>query len=264
MAMGIRLAWLGLAVALIAPPAWSQEAIPAYIAQAVASPLRSPKDVARDPGQKPAEVLAFAGVKPGDRIADFWPTPPYSTALLSGVAGPTGHVYGVLPPKLFKDVPQAEAVVRGMLAPYKNVTPLVQPFDRFAVPEPLDVVWMGKIYHDFPNATEMGPLDIAAVNKAVFRALKPGGIYIVIDHAAPTGSGFRDTEPDDAKRLHRIDPEIVKRQVLDAGFELVGESRLLANPADDHSKSPFDPAMRDRTDRFVFKFRKPGGQATLR
>jgi predicted methyltransferase len=248
------------ALAVLATPASSHAqapAVPAYIAEAVASPVRPPRDTARDPGQRPAELLAFAGVKPGDRIADFWPTPPYSTGLLSLVAGPTGRVYAIVPAKLFKDVPQAETKVRGDLAPYSNVTLLVQPFDRFAVPEPLDVVWMGKIYHDFPNATEMGPLDIAAVNRAVYRALKPGGVLIVVDHAAPAGSGFLDTEPEDAKRLHRIDPEIVKRQLQAAGFELVSESRLLANPADDHTRSPFDPAMRNRTDRFVLKFRKP-------
>jgi predicted methyltransferase len=231
--------------------------VPAYIAEAVSSPLRSPRDIERDTSQKPAEVLAFAGVKPGDRIADFWPVPPYSTALLSAVAGPKGQVYAIVPAKLLKDAPEAEPKVRGALAPYKNVTMLVQPFDRFETPERLDVVWMGKIYHDFPNVTEMGPLDRDAVNRAVFRSLKPGGLYIIIDHAAPAGSGFRDTEPDDAKRLHRIDPEIVKAEVKAAGFELVAESRQFANPDDDHTKSPFDPAIRNHTDRFVLKFRKP-------
>lgn len=227
------------------------------IAAAVANSLRSPRDVARDASQKPAEVLAFAGVKPGDRVADFWPTPPYSTALLSGVVGRQGRVYGIIPPKLFKDVPQAEAPVRGGLAPFANVTLLVQPFDKFAVPEPLDMVWLGKIYHDFPNATEMGPLDGAAVNRAVFAALKPGGTLIVIDHAATGGSGFRDTAAEDDKRLHRIDPAIVKAELLAAGFELVGESPLLANAADNHTISAFDPAIRDKTDRFILKFRKP-------
>lgn len=256
-----RKALIMLAVALAgsAPGAASPgAAIPAYIDAAVASPLRSPRDVARDAGQRPAEVLAFAGVKPGDKVADFWPTPPYSTALLSGVVGAKGHVYAIIPAKLFADVPQAEAKVRGDLTPYPNVTLLVQPFDKFATPESLDVVWLGKIYHDFPNATEMGPLDIAAVDRAVFRALKPGGVLIVIDHAARVGSGFRDTEADDAKRVHRIDPEIVKADLKAAGFELIATSDLLANPADDHLTSAFDPAIRNRTDRFILKFRKPG------
>ena len=253
--MKLRLGWIVLAAALTAGPAMAQ-AIPAYVAAAVASPDRAAKE--RDVGQKPAEVLAFAGVKPGDRVADFWPVPPHSTSLLSLVVGPKGKVYAIVPAKLFKDVPEASAKVAEMLAPYANVVQVVQPFDRFEVPEPLDAVWMGKTYHDFPNVAEMGPLDIAAVNRAVFKALKPGGILVVIDHAAPAGSGFRDTEADDAKRLHRIDPEIVKAQVLAAGFELVAESPLLASPEDDHTKSALDPTMRNRTDRFTMKFRKPG------
>ncbi len=231
------------------------------IAAAIASPLRAPRDVTRDASQKPAELLAFAGVKPGDRVADFWPTPPYSTALLSGVVGAGGRVYGILPPKLFIDVPRAEAPVRAALAPLANVTLLIQPFDKFAAPEPLDLVWMGKIYHDFPNVAEMGPLDIAAVNRAVFAALKPGGLLIVIDHAAATGSGFRDTAAAEDKWVHRIDPAVVKAEIISAGFEFVGESPLLANPADDHRASAFDPAIRDHTDRFVLKFRKPTAAA---
>jgi len=234
-----------------------EEAPPSYIAEAVASPLRASKDVARDPTQRPAEVLSFSGVRPGDRVADFWPVPPYSTALLSAVVGPEGRVYAVVPSKLLLDVPDGESRVKGLLAPYRNVTLVVQPFDAFHPAEPLDVVWLGKIFHDFPNTMEMGPLDIAATLRSILDALKPGGVLIVIDHAAKAGSGFRDTEPDDARRVHRIDPELVKAQVLAAGFELVGESSLLANPADDHQRSAFDPAIRDHTDRFIFKFRKP-------
>lgn len=256
----IRLIIAAAALVLDVPPVttqWGPSGVPAYVADAVASPLRSPRDIARDASQKPAEILAFAGVKPGDKVADFWPTPPYSTALLSGVVGPKGHVYGVVPPKLFKDVPPSEAKVRGDVAALANVTLLIQPFDAFAAPEPLDVVWLGKIYHDFPNAAEMGPLDIAKANRAIFSSLKPGGILIVIDHAAKRGSGFRDTEAEDSKRLHRIDADVVEAEFKAAGFRLEGASLLLANPADDHGKSVFDPAVRNKTDRFVYKFRKP-------
>lgn len=231
--------------------------IPDYISAAVADPARPESDTRRDGAQKPAEVLAFAGVKPGDRIADFWPAPPYSTRLLSKVAGPSGHVYAILPRKLVQDVPAAEADVRKQLTGFDNTTLLVQPFDAFRVPEPLDLVWMGKIYHDFPNVAEMGPLNIAAVNKVVFDALKPGGVLIIVEHSAKPGSGFLDTVPDMSRRLHRIDPEVVKRQVMAAGFVLEAESRVLANPDDAHTQSVFDPAIRERTDRFVFKFRKP-------
>ena len=98
----------------------------------------------------------------------------------------------------------------------------------------------------------MGSLDPAVLNKAVFAALKPGGIYLIIDHAAAAGSGMRDTDT-----LHRIDPAIVKKQVEAAGFAFVGESRLLANPADDKTKAVFDKSIRGRTDQFIYKFRKP-------
>lgn len=252
----MRAAILGFAAMLATATAQAQaQAIPPYVAAAVASPERAARE--RDVGQKPAEVLAWSGVKPGDKVADFWPVPPYSTSLLSLVVGAKGRVYAIVPPKLLKDAPEADGKVREMLAPYANVVRLDQAFDRFVAPEPLDVVWMGKTYHDFPNVQEMGPLDIAALNRAVFEALKPGGVLIVVDHAAAPGSGFLDTEADDARRLHRIDPEVVKRQVTAAGLELVAESPLLANPDDDRTRSPFDPALRNRTDRFVLKFRRP-------
>jgi predicted methyltransferase len=236
---------------------YSTAGIPPYISAAVVDSSRPATDRARDPNQRPADVLAFVGVKPGDRVADFWPAPPYSTRLLSRVVGPMGHVYAILPEKLVRDVPSAETDVRRNLATYPNTTLVIQPFDRFAVPEPLDLVYLGKIYHDFPNLMEMGPLDIAALNKAVFRALKPGGAYVIVDHAAAPGSGYLDTEPDMAKRLHRIDPLIVKRQVEAAGFVLAAESTLLANPNDPRTKSVFDPSIREQTDRFILKFRKP-------
>jgi predicted methyltransferase len=104
----------------------------------------------------------------------------------------------------------------------------------------------------------MGHVDIAAMNTAIFTALKPGGRYIIVEHSAVPGSGFLDTEADMSKRLHRIDPDMVKSQVLAAGFVLEAESKVLANPSDPHTKSVFDPSITGRTDRFVFKFRKPG------
>ncbi len=147
--------------------------------------------------------------------------------------------------------------MRGALTPFADVTLLVQAFDQFAAPEALDVIWLGKIYHDLPNVAEMGPMDIAAVDSALFRALQPGGVVIIVDDAAATGSGFRDTDPDQTKKLHRIDPDVVKAHMRAAGSELVDESKLLTTPRDDHSKSAFDSSIRDHTDGFVLKFRKP-------
>ena len=128
---------------------------------------------------------------------------------------------------------------------------LLQPAAALSVPKPVDVAFTSQNYHDYPDSF-MGPTDPALLDKAVFAALKPGGVYIVIDHAAATGSGLRDTET-----LHRIDPAFVRKQVTDAGFVYVGESGVLRNPADDHTLKVFDKSIRGHTDQFAYKFRKP-------
>jgi predicted methyltransferase len=98
----------------------------------------------------------------------------------------------------------------------------------------------------------MGSPDMAAFDKAVFNDLKPGGVFIVMDHVAPAGSGFTDTDT-----LHLVDPAAVKAEVLAAGFEFVGESTLLSNPSDDHTKPIYDKSIRGKTDKFIYKFRRP-------
>jgi predicted methyltransferase len=131
---------------------------------------------------------------------------------------------------------------------------LEQPAAQFSAPEKLDVVFTAQNYHDYPDKF-MGPTDPMLLNRAVYRTLKPGGVFIVIDHAAEAGSGLRDTET-----LHRIDPAIVKKQVTAAGFEFVGASDALHNPADDHKLLVFNKQIRGHTDQFIFKFRKPLGK----
>jgi predicted methyltransferase len=118
-----------------------------------------------------------------------------------------------------------------------------------AVPAPVDLVWTSQNYHDLHN---FPGIDVGMFNKMVFDDLKPGGIYLILDHSAESGSGGRDT-----KTLHRIDPETVKAEVLAAGFVLVGSSDLLRQPADNRSLKVFDPAVRGQTDQFILKFRKP-------
>jgi predicted methyltransferase len=127
----------------------------------------------------------------------------------------------------------------------------VQPGPILTAPEPLDMVWTVQNYHDYPDEF-MGRIDPAQLNRAVFAMLKPGGTYFIVDHAAEAGSGMRDTE-----RLHRIDPAVVRRQVEAAGFEFVGASDVLRNPADTHALPVFDASIRGRTDQFVMRFRKP-------
>ena len=118
-------------------------------------------------------------------------------------------------------------------------------------PSPVDLVWTAQNYHDLHDPF-LGPADLSKVNAAVRAALKPGGIYLIVDHADAAGTGLRDTNT-----LHRIDEASVKSEVTAAGFVLVGASDLLRNPADNHTLKVFDPAIRGHTDQFVLKFRKP-------
>ncbi|HEV7383715.1 MAG TPA: methyltransferase, partial [Phenylobacterium sp.] len=134
---------------------------------------------------------------------------------------------------------------------YPNTSVILQPGAAFATPEPVDLVFTVQNYHDYPDKF-MGKIDPMIFDRAVFKALKPGGVFLVVDHTAEAGSGMRDTDT-----LHRIDPAIVKKQVVDAGFVFEGESKVLKNPADDLKKVVFDKAIRHHTDQFIYKFRKP-------
>lgn len=222
------------------------------ISTAIADPARPAADREQDANRKPLEVLAFAGIKPGDKVADFIPGGGYATRLFSKIVGPAGRVYAVVPEENL-DKWKADAAVKAIAAEpaFPNVTVLIAPANRFPAPEPLDLVWTSMNYHDL-HLDFFGPADLAAVNNSIFAALKPGGIYLVLDHAAAAGSGLRD-----AGSLHRIDPEVVKQEVLAAGFVLEAESDALKNPSDDHSLKVFDAAVRGKTDKFIFRFRKP-------
>ena len=228
--------------------------IPPYVVAAVADPSRSEMVRSRDAARKPAPLLAFSGIKPGDRVGDLIPGGGYFTGLFSLIVGPKGHVYSIWPAEYAKvDAEEISHVKSGSKDPrFPNVTILIQPAAAFAAPESLDLVWTSQNYHDYPDPF-MGPTDPAVLNKAVFAALKPGGVYMVIDHVAASGSGLRDTNT-----LHRIDPAVVKAQVTAAGFVYEGESLVLHNAEDPHTVPVFDKSIRGRTDQFAFKFRKPG------
>lgn len=234
--------------AVLIRPGFAQ--IPEYVAKAVADPARA-ADSKIDGRRKVAALVTFSEAKPGDKVLELIPGSGYFTRVFSKVVGPRGRVYAVWP----KEYDESPAKVEAIAAEYGNIDVLMQPAAALTAPEPVDVVFTSQNYHDYPDKF-MGPTDPALLNKAVFAALKPGGVYIVVDHVAETGSGLRDTDT-----LHRIDPATVKRQVLAAGFEFVGESNVLRNPADDHKKVVFDPAIRGRTDQFAYKFRRPAGRA---
>lgn len=223
------------------------------VASAIAAPDRPAADTARDADRKPAALLAFAGIAPGQTVADILPGGGYFTRIFSKLVGPAGHVDAVIPAEILQVAPKAADATRAIAAEpgYANVAVVVSPAAELAVPAPVDVAWTSQNYHDVYGFD--GPAAAAAFDAAVFRMLKPGGTFIVIDHAAAPGSG---DIPE--KTLHRIDPAIVKAQVAAAGFVLVGESDALRNPADDHSLKVFDPAIRGHTDQFVLRFRKPG------
>lgn len=229
--------------------------IPDNIAAAVADGSRPDADKQRDANRKPAETLAFTGVKPGAKIAELIPGGGYFTRLFSKAVGSSGQVYALVPaplPDAPADVPDFAARVKVIAADpnYANVSVVVEPFSQLGVPAPVDLVWTSQNYHDLHN---FPGLDVGVFNKMVFDDLKPGGIYLVLDHAADAGSGERDT-----KTLHRIDADTVKKEVLAAGFVFVGSSDLLRQPSDSHSQKVFDPAVRGKTDQFILKFRKPG------
>lgn len=233
------------AAVLVAAPIAAQQAPRAYTA-AVASAERPEADKVRDADRKPAELLAFAGVRPGWKVAELAPGGGYFTRLLSLTVGANGYVYtsgGRVSPAL-----TVWSQSHGNVSQTKVV-----PGEALA-PEPVDLVWTTMNYHDFKNA-KVGDSDAAvATNRAAFAALKPGGIYLVNDHEAPAGAGITVTST-----LHRIESAAVIREVEAAGFKLEARSDLLRHPADDHTGKVFDSGVRGKTDQFVLKFRKPRG-----
>jgi len=217
---------------------------PATFAAALAAPDRPAADTARDADRKPAEVMAFAGIRPGLKIAEIAPGGGYYTRLLSAAVGPAGYVYTFAT----RPSPAVVAIARSA----GNVSVAAAPYGDPLAPEPVDVVWTTLNYHDFKNV-KVGDSDAAALtNKAAFAALKPGGIYLINDHQAAAGAGATQTST-----LHRIEDAVVIREVEAAGFKLEARSALLNHPADDHTLKVVESGIRGKTDQFLLRFRKP-------
>ena len=232
----------------------TQAATPANIAAAVADPARPAADTQRDADRKPAAMLEFAGVKSGETVVDLIPGGGYFTRLFSAAVGPNGKVIAVAtvkPADAPADAPDRSAAVRAIAADahYANVTVMQVRLKEFSLAPPVDMVWTSQNYHDIHNVKDM---DVVAFDKAVFAALKPGGVFIVLDHSAEKGSGFRDTGT-----LHRIDEEAVKKEVESAGFTFAGSSNALRNKADPRTAAVFDAGIKGHTDQFILKFVKP-------
>jgi predicted methyltransferase len=217
-------------------------------ATTASSQTPQPSPPALDPAWKVPEVIAFTGIKKGDKVADI--VGGRLTASLAEAVGPTGKVYAVETAEVVKGHAQIMDMMKALAAKSPNV---IVSADPVATPLPagLDVVFIRQNYHDLYDKF-MGPADVPAFNKAVYTALKPGGVYVVLDHAAVAGSGIAATDT-----LHRIDPARVKADVLAAGFKLDAESSILANPGDDHTKGVFDASVRGHTDQFLYRFKKP-------
>ena len=243
-----------LVAGLVALPALAQKPTPAITA-AVADKSRPEADTKRDADRKPAEVVAFAGVKPGMTVEELFPGGGYYTRILSKVVGPKGKLFLVTPDQM-KDRGRPGSPTTGQASDalakaVGNATVVWQPADNPVTPEKVDVAWSTDNYHDYRNPG-FGGVDMAKFNKAVFDSLKPGGVYIIEDYEAAPGAGATQTNT-----LHRIESATVKKEVEAAGFKFESQSNVLKNPMDDHTLAIFNPMIRGHADQYVLKFVKP-------
>ncbi|MBX3024233.1 class I SAM-dependent methyltransferase [bacterium] len=219
----------------------------------VDAPDRSAADRALDGGRHPAETLAFFGIGPGMRVAEIGAGGGYTSELLARTVGPTGVVYAQNSPFVLKRFAEQPLSARLATPPMKNVVRVDSEWDDPLPPQArnLDAVLIVLFYHD----TVWQGADRAKMNRAIFDALRPGGVYGIIDHSARPGTGTADVQT-----MHRIDEPVVVQEVTAAGFQFVADAAFLRNPADprDWNDSPTAAAERRGTsDRFVLKFVKP-------
>ena len=223
---------------------------PSLVARSLADPARA-QDRNQDARRHPAELVALAELKPGNRVVDLIPGSGYWSRIFSRIVGPSGRVYGVWPQPYAREAMGDVQHLRGLARQYGNIEVLIEPGTRLTAPQPVDVVWTSQNYHDY-NDKFMGRPGSLSLARDAYRILKPGGLFIVIDHAAAAGHGSRDTDT-----LHRIERAAVVREATSAGFRLVGESSALRNAADPLTIAVFDPKIRGHTSQFALKFRKP-------
>jgi predicted methyltransferase len=242
--MAVRLLSLVAASVALAGCATATAESPGRLAAAVADATRPPADVARDADRKPAELMAFAGIRPGLTIAELGPGGGYFTRLLTSAVGSNGRVYAI--------AAKPSPAVQELASKRANLTIMPAAPGTIPVPGKVDMVWTTLNYHDFKNQALPAGDAAQSFDAEAFRVLKPGGIYLIVDHEAAPGKGASQTST-----LHRIEDTVVRREVQAAGFVLEAESDLLRHPADDHTAKVQETGIRGKTDQFILKFRKP-------
>jgi predicted methyltransferase len=228
---------------------------PANLSAAVASPGRTPDNVKLDESRKPVEVLQFLGLNSGMNVIDIFGANKYWAEIIAPAVGPKGKVLVWEAAQFYDD--DSKKSFAEFTAKNPNVSIVSTPFEALALPKnSADFVMLNLNYHDVYWTSEkykVPRMDPNAFVKAIYDAMKPGAVIGVIDHVANPSEDTRAT----VDKLHRIDPNVVKADFARAGFKLVGTSDILRNPADDHSLLVFDPKIKGKTDRFIFKFQKP-------
>ena len=243
----IRSVTLLAALSLCAVPGIAGARTSPAIMAAVADPTRPDADRARDANRKPAEVLAFAGVRPGMVVAELGSGGGYYTRLLAKAVGPRGKVYAIVTAAQVAR-PNGLAALSAITAAYPNVSIVnVADYAHLTLPVKADLFWTTENYHDFHN----GPTaNIAAMDHAVYDALKLGGIFYVEDHSAAPGAGLAVTST-----VHRMDEDVAKQELMAAGFKLAAEGDLLRNPSDNRAGSNSESGH-FATDRFMLRMKK--------
>jgi predicted methyltransferase len=235
----------GAAFLALAPAA--AQTVPPAIAAAVADPGRPATDKSLDANRKPAEILAFAGVKPGMAVAELGSGGGYYTRLLAKAVSPSGTVFAVVPTAQ-ANRPGGLNALNALAAAYPNVKIVIGDYPTMVLPQKADLFWTTENYHDFHN----GPTaNIVGLDKAVFDNLKPGGTFYVEDHSAAPGAGLAATS-----QYHRMDEDVAKSELSTAGFKIDAESSLLRNPADNRATSNSE-AGHFVTDRFMLRLKRP-------
>lgn len=250
----MRVIFLAALMAAAIPAAsWAE---PANVAASVAATSsRTEANVKLDESRKPAEVLTFLGLEKGMRVLDMFGANQYWAEIIAPAVGPDGFVVVWQPNQFMND--KRRATFAGFAAKQKNVLLINSPFEQPSIgTNAYDFILMNLDYHDVyweSSERKIGRMEPDTWLARLYAAAKPGAVVGIIDHIATPGGDTRAV----VEKLHRIDPAVVKADFERAGFVLEAQSDLLRNPADDHSLNVFDDKIRGKTDRFIFRFRKP-------